>query len=73
MNSLKEKAERKEVCCTPEKYLLCDKKDSCQVPKCPNCGKPLSEPIGKDKKIVHSICWHCGTAYYDEFDGFDER
>ena len=58
--------------CTPEKYEKCLSKDNCLVPKCDNCGKPLSEPQGKDKQVVNSICWHCGTAYYDPLDGFDD-
>ena len=40
--------------------------------KCANCGKELSQPHPDERHIVESICWHCGTVYYDPLDGFDE-
>lgn len=49
-------------------------KQEVELPTCPNpeCGKVLYPPHPSERRFINSICWHCGIAYYDPSDGFDE-
>jgi NAD-dependent SIR2 family protein deacetylase len=38
------------------------------IPKCPNCGKPLTMNLRSDDRFVEDEGWHKAAGRYDEFN-----